>query len=130
MKPFPNFRELERLAGVTWQDLVELEPRLGELLWRARQVGARCHCWADVGRVFSPIRNALIELVGFAEHNHRHPVLGSTGAYAVACWKLYDAVAGLLPVPAGSAAEAEKQRGEPAGETCPTEATAKATARD
>jgi hypothetical protein len=44
MKPFPNFRELECLAGVTWQDLVELEPRLGELLWRARQAGASCLC--------------------------------------------------------------------------------------
>jgi hypothetical protein len=130
MKPYPNFWELELLTCVTWQDLVELEPRLGHLLWQARQAGASCLCGADVDRAFPPIRNALVELVGFAGHNHRHPVLGSNGAYVVAYWKLYDAVAGLVPRRAGGAAEApEKRRGEPVGETCPTEAAATATAR-
>ena len=44
MNLYPNFRDVERLSGITWQDLVELEPRLGELLWRARQAGASCLC--------------------------------------------------------------------------------------
>jgi hypothetical protein len=128
MKTYPNFRDLERLSGITWHDLVELEPRLGNLLWKARQAGAICLCWADVDGAFSPIRNSVVELVGFAGHNHRHPVLGSTGAYEVAFWKLYDAVAGLLPVRAGGAAEAlEKPRRKPARESCPAEATAPAT---
>jgi hypothetical protein len=130
MKPYPNFRELERLTAVTWHDLAALEPRLGELLWRARQAGVGCLCWSDVDRVFSPFRNAVAELVGFAGHNHRHPVLGGTGAYQVAYWKLYDAVAGLLPHRAGGAAGApEKQREGPIGETCTTVAAAIATAR-
>jgi hypothetical protein len=129
MKTYPNFRELERATRIAWQALVELEPRLGELLWRARQAGASCLCWADVDRLFTPIRNALVDLVGFIGHNHRHPVLGSPEAYLVAYWKLYDAVAGLLPVRAGAAAEApETPRGEPDGETCPTESAATATA--
>jgi hypothetical protein len=128
MKPYPNLLELERLSGVTWQDLVELEPRLGDLLWRAPQAGARCLCWADVDRLFPPIHNTLVDLVGFDGHHHTHPVLGSAWAYEVAYWKLYDAVAGLLPVPAGSAADPEKQRGEPVSQTCPTEAAAMSTA--
>jgi hypothetical protein len=129
MNSYPNFRDLERLAGVTWQDLVELEPRLGELLWRARQAGASCHVWSDVHRVFSPFRKSLAERLGFAGDHRRHPILGSTGAYQVAYWKLYDAVAGLLPRRAASAAEAPERHWEkPAGETCPTEAAATTTA--
>ena len=97
MKPYPNFRDTERLCGITWADLSALEPRLEELLWAARAASATCrHGW-DVDRVFAPIRNILTELVGFAGRHHRHPVLGNAGAYQVAYWKLYDAVAGLLP---------------------------------
>jgi hypothetical protein len=119
MKPYPAYWELEYLTGVTWQDLVDLEPRLGDLLWRARQEGAGCVCWADVDRALPPIRSTLVELVGFAGHNHSHPLLGSTEAYQVAYWKLYDALAGLVPVPSGDADAPEKQR-EAAGKTCPT----------
>ena len=110
MNSYPNYRDLERHTGITWQDLFEVEPRLGELLWMARQAGANCLCWSDVDRVFFSIRNRIFELVGFAGCNHRHPVLGSTEAYEVAYWKLYDAVAGLLPRSATRSAEApEKQ---------------------
>jgi hypothetical protein len=130
MKTYPRFWELERLAGVTWQDLVELEPRLGDLLWRARQAGARCLCWADVDRVFPHLRSALLDLVGNAERHPRHPVLGSTEAYHIVYWKLYDAVAGLLPSHAAGTVEApERQRGEPVGESCPTEAATTSTKR-
>ena len=122
MKPYPNFRDLERLSGITWRDLAELEPKLGELLWGARQACVTCRRWSDVDRAFAPIRNTLAELVGFAGKNRRHPVLGGPEAYEVAYWKLYDAVAGLLPGRAGGAAEApEKQRGETVAETCPDE---------
>jgi hypothetical protein len=49
-----------------------------------------------VERAFGPVRNELTGLVGFAGKHQRQPILGSVGAYAVAHWKLYDAVAGLL----------------------------------
>jgi hypothetical protein len=130
MKPYPNFRDTERLSGITWGDLNALEPRLEELLWAARAASATCRRWSDVDRVFAPIRNTLTELVGFAGSHHRHPVLGSAGAYQVAYWKLYDAVAALLPVRAGCAEEPlQMQRGEIVAETCPAESAATAPAR-
>jgi hypothetical protein len=123
MKPYPNFRDLERLSGITWDDLTALEFRLEELLWAARAASATCRRWSDVDGGFAPIRNTLTELVGFAGRHHRHRVLDSTGAYQVAYWKLYDAVAGLLPCRADCAEEAlEKQRKEIVSETCPAEA--------
>jgi hypothetical protein len=97
MEPYRNFRHLEKLFGVTWHHLVELEPTLEELLLTAQEMSAKCHRWADVDRFFVPIGNRLSGLVGFAARNHGHPVLASANAYDVAYWKLYDAVAGLLP---------------------------------
>jgi hypothetical protein len=83
-----------------------------------------------VDPAFSPIRNSLGELVGFAGKNHAHPILGSLDAYQVAYWKLYDAVAGLLP---GRAAGAEETPQTDPVETVPAtsrrESAAPATAR-
>jgi hypothetical protein len=129
MKPYPNSRDVECVSDITWHELVELEPKLRELLWTARQACVCCRCWSDVDRLFSPIRNTLAELVGFAGKNHGHPVLGGSGAYQVAYRKLYDAVAGLLPARVAGAEEApEKQRGQTVTETGPTESTTTATA--
>ena len=123
MKPYPNIRDMERPAGITWGDLTTLEPRLEELLWAARRASVSCRRWSEVDPAFVPFRSALTELIGFAGGHHRHPVLGSAGAYQVAYWKLYDAVAGLLPCSADYAEEAlEKQRKEIISETCPAEA--------
>ena len=130
MKPYPDFRDMERLSGITWGDLNALEPRLEELLGAARAASASCRRWSDVDRVFAPIRNTLTELVGFAGRNHWHPVLGGPGAYEVAYWKLYDALAGLLPGRAGDTAEApEKKRCEAVAETRPAESAVTANAR-
>jgi hypothetical protein len=130
MRPYPNFRDLERLWGITWRDLAELEPELGGLLCGARQACVTCRRWSDVDRAFAPIRNTLAGLVGLAGKNSRHPVLGGPGAYEVAYWKLYDAVAGLLPGrPGGGEGAPEKQRGEGAAETCPTGSAATGAAR-
>jgi hypothetical protein len=101
MNHIPNIHELERTHGVTWGQLAGLEPRLQELLWKAREDGACCRCREEAERVFAPVRNALGELVGFMSGQNGHPVLGSIGAYEVAYWRLYDAVASLLPQPAG-----------------------------
>jgi hypothetical protein len=114
------FRDLERIHGISWRDLAELEPKLEDLLWEARQAGVRCRRWPDVDRVFEPLRNALVKLVGFAGENHRHPVLGSARAYQVVYWKLYDAVAGLLPGRANSANKPIKRQ-ERVAETRPAE---------
>jgi hypothetical protein len=111
MKPYPSSRDLELLSGATWHDLAELEPRLGELLWEARQASVTCRRWSDVDRVFAPIRNTLADLVGITGQNHRHPVLASPEAYQVAYWKVYDAVAGLLPGHPATAEQALDRHG-------------------
>lgn len=108
MKPYLNFRDLERLSGITWCDLTALEPRLEELLWRARTASVDCNSWSDVDRLFQPIWNELVDFVGFSSRNHRHPILGTTAAYEVSYWKLYDAIAGLLPYPSTPAVQAIK----------------------
>jgi anti-anti-sigma factor len=99
-KWYPNPEDVQRIYGLTWRDLGELEPQLESLLWRARMAGAGCRTLTDVARGFGPLRGELAGLIGFSGKHQRHAVLGSTGAYEVAYWKLFDAVAGLLPGPA------------------------------
>jgi hypothetical protein len=103
MNAYANLRDLERLSGITWHELVALESKLSELLWEARQACVRCRRRSDVDRVFAPLRDSLTELVGFGGKNRSHPVLGSAGAYQIAYWKLYGAVTGLLHGRAGVA---------------------------
>jgi len=94
---YPKVDDVQRARGIAWGELVQLEPHVQTLLWRARQVGAGCRTFADVDRAFGSLRDELTGLIGFAGKHHRHPVLGSAGAYELAYWKLYEAVAGLLP---------------------------------
>ena len=99
MKLYPNVRDMEHLWDITWGELTALEPRLEELLWAARAASATCRRWSDVDQAFAPIRDTLAGLIGFSSTRCGHPILGSVGAYEVAYWRLYDAVAGLLPPP-------------------------------
>jgi anti-anti-sigma regulatory factor len=93
----PNEDDAQRSPALTWAHLVELEPKLASLLWRAQGTGAGCRTLADVDRGFVPVRIELTALIGFSGRHHRHPILGSARAYQVAYAKLYDAMAGLLP---------------------------------
>jgi hypothetical protein len=129
MKPVPKVRDLERIHGITWRELAELEPRLVDLLWEARQACVNCRRWSDVDRAFAPLREALAELVGFGGENHRHPVLGSAGAYQVVYWKLFDAVALLLLARASSADGPPKTRREGVAGTHPAESPTTPAAR-
>ena len=109
MQPFPDILYLERTHGVSWHELVELEPKLAQLLWDSRQACVSCRRWSDVDRIFFPIRNSLAELLGFSRRHHWHPVLASLGAYEVAYWKLYTAVAASLPGRAGDTADTVRE---------------------
>ena len=110
MRHFPNYRELERIHGISWLDLVDREPGLSELLWQAHRAGSACRRLSDVGRSFAPVRDTLAALVGFAGRHCRHPVLGRPQAYEIAYWKLYDAVA--ASVSTAGAEVTHRDRGE------------------
>jgi anti-anti-sigma factor len=112
-KPYPRVDDVQYSCGVTWAQLVELEPQLETLLWRARQAGAKSLTVPEVKRTFGPLRNELAELIGFIGKHHGHPVRGGAAAYQVAYWKLYEAVAGLVPSQAGAEAP-QNQPGEQA----------------
>ena len=96
MIAFLKGHDIERLHGVTWSELLELEPELALLWWQARQAGAGCRRWADVSWVFALYRQNLAELVGLDGKNRQHPILGTVGAYDVAYWRLFDAVARMM----------------------------------
>ena len=113
MRPYPNFRDLERIYGITWHDLVDLEPKLARLLWESRQASVICRRWSDLERVFAPIRNSLADLVGYGRRRRWHAVLAGREAYEVAYWKLHGAVAALLPHSAGMADATEEVRARP-----------------
>jgi hypothetical protein len=100
---YPDVNDVQRTFGVTWGQLVELEPRLETLLGRVRQAVSGGRASTDMDRVFGPLRNELAALIGFAGEHRSHPVLGSAGAYEVAYWTLYDAVARLVSGHAPSA---------------------------
>jgi hypothetical protein len=116
----PCVQDIERERGVYWLQLADLEPGLYPLLWRARQEGAACRDWPEAQRAFARIQSELTDLVGLLGRHHRHPILGTVGAYEVAYWKLYEAVTGLLKRPATEATphllsvlSAAQSRGEP-----------------
>jgi hypothetical protein len=109
---YPNLNDLQRAFGVTWGQLVELEPHLDTLLGWAKLACASNRTFPDVDQVFGPLRDELAALIGFAGKHHSHPILGSAGAYEVAYWTLYDAVASVLSGGAAGARESvAKQRG-------------------
>jgi hypothetical protein len=93
---YPSVDDVQRMHGITWTQLVDREPEVESLLWQARSAGARCQTVVDVNRAFVPLRNELAGLLGFTGKHRRHSVLGCIGAYEVAYWKLYDALAGQL----------------------------------
>jgi hypothetical protein len=109
MHSLPNICDLERTHRITWNELVDLEPKLAQLLWESRQACVNCRRLPDVDRIFARIRNSLSELVGFARRHHWHPVLSSLGAYEVAYWKLYGTVTALLPAAADEVANAMRE---------------------
>jgi hypothetical protein len=108
MNHIPKVQELERVHGVTWAELAQIEPGLNALLWQARAAGSRCRRWEDVKPVLAPFRDALVELVGFRANKGKQPILGSVGAYEVAYWRLHGAVAELLPPPSAEFQEARQ----------------------
>jgi anti-anti-sigma regulatory factor len=59
---YPTVYEVQRRYGVTWDQLVESEPQLATLLWRARMAASKCSTLGDALRVFGPVRDELAGL--------------------------------------------------------------------
>jgi hypothetical protein len=59
MTQLPDTNAIERLHGVTYSHLVELEPRLEPLLWEARKVGALMEVAGPTLKAFRPPTQAV-----------------------------------------------------------------------
>jgi hypothetical protein len=124
MIAFLKVHDIERCHGVTWGELVELEPGLAHLWWQARQAGSACRNWADARWIFALVRRDLATLVGLTSKHHRHPVLGTVGAFDVAYWRLFDAVARRMILH-----DCREDASKPAAELPRKDGTARTTAR-
>lgn len=94
MRDVRNVKDMERIHGVRWAELVEAEPELERLLKIASMVGDGCRNWRDVERGWGQFKNDVAGLVGLCGSNRTHPLLGTVAAYDVTYWKLHNAVAG------------------------------------
>ena len=80
------------MAKITWDELVQLEPALDQLLQQVRQVQAGPGFCAN--RVWygpNGFKAKLLKLVGW-ERQDNHPVLSTDEAYDVAYDVLYEAL--------------------------------------
>lgn len=93
MKDVTCVKNMERMHKVTWDQLVELEPELDNLLADARAVGQCCRTWRDVEKNWTPFKNPIHNLIGLFRKHRGHPVLGTVAAYDVTYWKLHNALA-------------------------------------
>jgi hypothetical protein len=94
MRDVRNVKDMERIHGVRWVDLVEQEPEHDRLLKVARMVGECCRNWRDVERGWGQFKNDIAGLVGYCGKHREHPLLGTVAAYDVVYWRLHNAVAG------------------------------------
>lgn len=88
-----EFKAIEKMHQLTWEELVELEPQLDGLLFQvelSRPTPDEAEdfnyevCW---GRFKQP----LADLVGW-HRRHGDPALRTQAAYDVAYWKLWHAL--------------------------------------
>lgn len=92
---------MHQTKPITWQQLIELEPRLRDLLDTAKAIrddSEEPHFCANKlwygsrenGHREPGLKDELLELVGMCSANKDHPVLGSSRAYDVAYLTIYD----------------------------------------
>ncbi len=93
MRDYQSVKDYEKLWGISWDELVALEPELDRLLADAQCAGEGCRTIDQVNRRFSPFKNRIICLIGFCGKHRGHPILGTHKAYDVVYWKLRNAVA-------------------------------------
>jgi hypothetical protein len=89
-----ELKAIEKMHKLTWEQLVELEPRLDDLLFQAELTRPEPDEAEDFnyegawGRFKQPIAN----LVGYFRRDNCDPQLKTNAAYDVAYWKLWHAL--------------------------------------
>jgi hypothetical protein len=87
-----GFKRTEKSNGITWDQLVDCEPRLADVLTNARAVkptSKKARRKFDYDRAFADLRRAFEGLVGM----YRRPedaVLSSHAAWAVTFARIYE----------------------------------------
>ena len=88
-------KDMERHHKITWQELVQLEPRLLVLLSRAEGCSIvpkkqRGKCNYEV--IWGGFKEPIASLVGLFRRDNCDPRLKTIGAYDVAYWTIYHAM--------------------------------------
>jgi hypothetical protein len=93
MRDSRSVKDMERIHGLRWEQLVEQEPELERLLKIARGVGDACRTWNDVLRGFSQFKNDVDRLTRAIVTRSPAPAPNGTAVWDVIYWKLHNAVA-------------------------------------
>ena len=93
MKDSRSAKEMEKMHGLSWNQLVEQEPELERVLKIARMVGDGCRTWDDVQMRFSQFKNDVDRLTRSIVHQSPAPKPNGTAIWDVIYWKLHNAVA-------------------------------------
>ena len=87
-----DLEQTETPVPLTWEVLVELEPRLESLLNRVLAARPTRRRGANYEGIWGQFKDPLSDLVGYFLPSNRDPRLRSTEAYDVAYKKLHNAL--------------------------------------
>ena len=93
MKDSRSVKDMVRIHGLRWEQLVVQEPELERLLKIAKMVGYACRTWNDVLKGFSQFKNEVDRLTRTIVNRSPAPAPNGTAVWDVIYWKLHNAVA-------------------------------------
>jgi hypothetical protein len=87
-----DLKDMETMHKLTWERLVEMEPRLEALLFDAKASRPRRKRGFNYELAWCEFKLPVAKLVGWHRRDDCDPLLKSQAAYDVAYWKLYHAL--------------------------------------
>lgn len=87
-----DIKHLEEHHGITWEELVELEPRLDGLLSEVQDARPLNKRRFNYEIAWGRFKNPITDLVGYFRHDDCDPRLKTVGAYEVAYYTLWHAL--------------------------------------